>query len=274
LFFGPACDMARRQSDESRFSVTDQQEAQRGEPESIEAEPQRQPVFNVAPVVVALIGLCAAIYGLLSYLESVDPELYWLVLAKTAFIPLLYSGQFEMDVSAISAPITYSLLHASIAHLAINMIWLLAFGSPLANRMGAARFLLFWVATAVAAAALHYLFHQYDAAPLVGASGAIAGMMGAAARFGFRIDRSVEKPAFSGRPLPIMFVLRLRPVVTFLAIWMAVNLLSGLFGLVPGEEGAIAWEAHVGGFLAGFFGVGAFIPAERQGARGQGFDVG
>jgi membrane associated rhomboid family serine protease len=140
--------------------------------------------------------------------------------------------------------------------------------------MGAARFLLFWVVTAAAAAALHYLFHQHDNVPLVGASGAIAGMMGAAARFGFRIDRSAEKPAFSGRPLPVMFVLRLRPVVTFLAIWMGINLLSGLFGLVPGEEGTIAWEAHVGGFLAGFFGIGAFIPAERQGMRGQGIDVG
>jgi membrane associated rhomboid family serine protease len=225
-------------------------------------------------VVVALIGLCGAIHALQVYLFSLDPEWWAVFLARTAFIPLLYSGQFEIDVFAISAPVTYSLLHANLTHLAINMVWLLAFGSPLANRMGTWRFLLFWVVTAIAAAALHYAFHRYDATPLVGASGAIAGMMGAAARFGFRIDRSAEKPAFSGRPLPIMFVLRLRPVVTFLAIWMVINLFSGLFGLVPGEEGTIAWEAHVGGFLAGFFGIGAFIPAERQGQQGQESDAG
>ena len=254
--------------------MTDQPETQRVEPEPIEVPPPRQPVFNLAGVVVVLIGLCGAIHALQVYLFSLDPEMWAEFLSRAAFIPLLYSGQFEMDVFAISAPVTYSLLHANLTHLAINMVWLLAFGSPLANRMGTWRFLLFWVVTALAAAALHYVFHRYDATPLVGASGAIAGMMGAAARFGFRIDRSAKKPAFSGRPLPILFVLRLRPVVTFLAIWMAINLLSGLFGLVPGEEGAIAWEAHVGGFLAGFFGVGAFIPAERHGSRGPGLDVG
>jgi len=244
--------------------VTDQTDRQQPD-EAAQGEPQRQRAFNIAGVVVALIAICAAIHALLSYLGSTDPEAFWLVLEKTAFIPLLYSGQFGMDLFAITAPVTYSLLHGSVTHLAINMIWLLAFGSPLAYRMGTWRFLLFWVVTAIAAAAMHYIFHQYDAAPLVGASGAIAGMMGAAARFGFRVDRTAERPAFSGRPLPVLFVLTLRPVVTFLVIWMAINVLSGFFGLVPGEEGAIAWEAHVGGFLAGFFGIGAFIPAEKPG---------
>jgi membrane associated rhomboid family serine protease len=253
--------------------VTDHPDAQQPG-ETGEEKPERQPVFNIAGVVVALIAICAAIHALLSYLGSTDPDLFWLVLEKTAFIPILYSGQFEMDVFAISAPVTYSLLHGSVTHLAINMIWLLAFGSPLANRMGTWRFLLFWVVTAIAAAALHYLFHQYDPTPLVGASGAIAGMMGAAARFGFRIDRTAQPPGFRGRPLPILFVLTLRPVVTFLVIWLAINLLSGFFGLVPGEEGAIAWEAHVGGFVAGFFGVGAFIPGAKQPARQAGSGAG
>jgi membrane associated rhomboid family serine protease len=246
--------------------VTDQSDGQQPG-EAAAEEPQHQRAFNIAGVVVALIAACAAIHALQVYLFSVDPELWAEFLGRTAFIPLLYSGQFDIDVFAISAPVTYSLLHASVTHLAINMVWLLAFGSPLANRMGTGRFLLFWIVTAIAAAALHYVFHQYDPTPLVGASGAIAGMMGAAARFGFRIDRSAERPAFSGRPLPIPFVLTLRPVVMFLAIWLAINLLSGFFGLVPGEEGAIAWEAHVGGFLAGFFGVGAFIPTEKPPAR-------
>ena len=64
------------------------------------------------------------------------------------------------------------------------MITTAAFGSPLANRIGALRFVTFWIATSVAAAGLHYVLHMTDQSPLVGASGAISGMMGAAARFG------------------------------------------------------------------------------------------
>lgn len=227
-----------------------------GEPPADE-KPARQPVLNLPGVVAALIGVCVAVHILLVYV--LDPETAEWVFVRTAFFPLLYSGQFHPDVFFVTAPLTYSLLHASILHIAINMIWLAAFGSPLANRIGVVRFLLFWAATAVAAAALHYVFHRYDPTPMVGASGAISGMMGAAARFGFRIDRTNDRAAFSGPALPVFVVLRMRPVLTFLAVWMAINLATGLIGLVPGESN-IAWEAHVGGFLAGFFGVGYFIP--------------
>ena len=101
-----------------------------------------------------------------------------------------------------------------------------------------------------------------DQAPLIGASGAISGMMGAAARFGFRIDRSHGRAAFAGAPLPIVECLRSRSVVTFLAIWMVINLVTGLVGFAPGVDDQIAWEAHVGGFLAGFLGIDWFV---RQG---------
>ncbi len=256
-------DHATEPFDGNFLAVTDQPvEQPPAEPGA--AKPARQRVFNLPRVVVALIAACAAIHGLQVYLLSLDPDMWELVFYKAAFIPLLYSGQFEMDVFAITAPLSYSLLHASLPHLAVNMIWLAAFGSPLANRMGASRFLLFWAVTAIAAAALHYVLHQYDPSPLVGASGAISGMMGAAARFGFRVERNGDRPAFLGPPLPVLVALSMRPVVTFLAVWMAINLVTGLAGFVPGQEGSIAWEAHLGGFLAGFLGVGAFIPVRPR----------
>ncbi len=152
---------------------------------------------------------------------------------------------------AFTSPVTYSLLHGGIAHLAVNMIWLAAFGSPLANRSAPLRFVLFWVATSIAAAGLHYMLYMTSQAPLIGASGAISGMMGAAARFGFRIDRSSGRPAFGGPVLPISTVFRMRGTVAFLAVWMVINLVTGLVGFVPGEESQIAWEAHIGGFVVG-----------------------
>lgn len=226
------------------------------------SQPRRKPVFNLPPVVLAFIALCVAVHAIRVYVLTVPQDLELLV--RTAFIPIRYSGQFPIDFYAFTSPVTYSLLHGGIAHLAINMIWFAAFGPPLANRMGWARFVAFWAATSVAAAALHYVLHSSDHAPLVGASGAISGMMGAAARFAFRIDRSESRVAFRGEVLPVSLVLRSRGVLTFLAVWMVVNLVTGLIGFTPGSDDQIAWEAHIGGFLAGFFGISVFDrrPAE------------
>ncbi len=219
---------------------------------------RREPVFNLPPIVLFFIAVCVVIYVLQFHVLSM--QLDYELLVRAAFIPIRYSGDFPIDTYAFTSPVTYSLLHGGFAHLAINMVWLGAFGSPLANRLGPARFVLFWVATSIGAVALHYVLHMNDQSPLVGASGAISGMMGAAARFGFRIDRRSGHSAFGGPVMPIADVLRSRGVVTFLAVWMVINLVTGLVGLAPGEASQIAWEAHIGGFLVGFFFISAFDP--------------
>ena len=223
-------------------------------------EDERQPVFNIPAVVVALSAACVIIHLVRLYVLSVDQDIG--LLLRAAFIPIRYSGQFDLDIYAFTSPLTYTLLHGSGVHLAVNMIWLAAFGSPLANRLGIGRFLLFWAVTGVAAAATHYALHMVDQSPLIGASGAISGMMGAAARFGFRASRRAGRSAFDGPLLPASMALRMRPVVTFLAVWMAINLVTGIVGLGEGAD-RIAWEAHVGDFVAGFFGIGAFVPRRR-----------
>ena len=231
----------------SPVSQPDQTEPPGGQ---IPPPPPRERAFNMPAVVVAFIGICVAIHLVRSYLLTVEQD-FWVIL-HFAFIPLRYSGEYALDVFAFTGPWSYSLLHGGLAHLTINMIWLAAFGSPLANRIGAARFVLFWLVTSLAAVGLHFVLHRYDAVPLVGASGAISGMMGAAARFGFRVDRRAATPAFEGDVLSIPAVFRSRTVVTFLAVWMVVNLVAGLGSGTAGSGGAIAWEAHIGGFLAGF----------------------
>lgn len=221
------------------------------------AEPERrEPMFNMPPVVLGFIAICVAVHLVRVYLLDLDQDTWLLV--RTAFIPIRYSGQFDLDFFAFSSPFTYALLHGGMAHLAINMVWLAAFGSPLANRIGALRFVLFFAVTGLAAAALHYAIYPNSQAPLVGASGAISGMMGAAARFGFQIDRSSGRPAFAGALEPFATVFRSRTVMTFLGVWMVVNLVTGLVGFAPGIDSSIAWEAHIGGFLAGFFGIRFF----------------
>ncbi len=220
------------------------------------ATASREPVFNLPTVVVALIAICSLVHIVRLYALSAAQDFQLIV--RAAFIPIRYSGGFELDIYAFTSPVTYSLLHGSFMHLVINMVWMAAFGSPLAHRLGPSRFLVFWVFTAAAAALLHYLLHTMDPTPLVGASGAISGMMGAAARFGFRVDRHSGKPAFVGELMPVTAVFRSRAVVAFLIVWMVVNLVTGLVGFAPGEVNAIAWEAHVGGFFAGFLCIGWF----------------
>jgi membrane associated rhomboid family serine protease len=217
---------------------------------------RREPAFNIPGVVLVFIALCVGIHLVRAYLLS--PHQDFGVILAGAFIPARYSGGYLLDWPAITSPLTYSLLHGGMAHLAVNMIWLAAFGSPLASRIGAVRFVLFWCATTLAAVALHYVLHMNSAVPLVGASGAISGMMGAAARFGFRSSRGAGRSAFQGRMLTIPEALSSRTVVTFLAVWFVINLAMGLASGVPGVDGAIAWEAHIGGFLAGFLAVRFF----------------
>ncbi|HTV68482.1 MAG TPA: rhomboid family intramembrane serine protease [Rhizobiaceae bacterium] len=242
---------------EGEASAASEEAPEAAATESAQAEQRREPVFNVPAIVIAFIAICAAIHLVRVYLLTDEQNLTLLVYA--AFFPIRYSGQFDLDIFAFTSTVSYSLLHGSVAHLAINMVWLAAFGTPLANRIGAVKFCLFWLLTAFAAAALHYVVHMDGQAPLVGASGAISGMMGAATRFAFRIGRTDGKSAFMGTPLPVLECLRYRTVVTFLAVWMAVNLVTGLVGLGAAGDASIAWEAHIGGFLAGFFGVTYFV---------------
>ncbi|TIT89914.1 MAG: rhomboid family intramembrane serine protease, partial [Mesorhizobium sp.] len=151
-------------------------------------EPRREPVFNLPPIVLAVIGICAIVFLLQQYVLNDTQQMT--LLYDGAFIPVLYTGQYGFDWFLFTRPFTYAFMHGGFAHIAINMIWLAAFGSPLANRLGATRFAVFYAATGLASVALFWAMHPYGEMPLVGASGAISGMMGAAARYGFRIDRS------------------------------------------------------------------------------------
>lgn len=229
--------------------------------ETDDAPRGREPVFNLPAIVILIVVACVGIH-LLRDLVLTDRQDFGLIL-RAAFIPLRYSGEFELDVWAFVSPVSYSFLHAGYAHLLVNMIWLLAFGSPLANRLGPVRFVAFWIATTLAAVLLHYVLHAGEPIPLVGASGAISGMMGAAARFGFRIDRAARHSAFSGPVLTIGQALSSRIVLSFLGVWMLVNLIAGFGYLTPDIAGSIAWEAHLGGFLAGFLLIRMFDPMDR-----------
>jgi membrane associated rhomboid family serine protease len=190
-----------------------------------------------------------------------------------AFIPARYDPSVMPDVvwpgglpADIWTFVTYAFIHGNIAHLLFNSIWLLAFGSPVARRFGPVRFLIFMAFTAAAGAGMHLLTHYGELLPMVGASAAISGAMAAAIRFAFQqggplgfwrdADGAYRVPAAD-----LLTSLRDKRVLAFLAVWFGVNFLFGVWSFfMVGLEQAIAWQAHIGGFLAGLFGFSLFDP--------------
>ena len=180
-------------------------------------------------------------------------------------------GRFVLDQGGVQpwTVLTYGLLHADWAHIGLNGLWLLAFGTPVARRLGTARFWLFLGAASVAGALVHYATHPLDLTPVIGASAAVSGCMGAALRFMFQparpvtdilgfADRDRIEPA-EAAIMPFSAMLRDRRVVTFLIVWFLTNLVFGLVSQPLGlTSGAIAWEAHIGGFLFGILALPVF----------------
>jgi membrane associated rhomboid family serine protease len=173
--------------------------------------------------------------------------------------------------------VTYSLLHANLTHIVFNVLWLLPFGSALARRFGALRFYLFMAVTAAAGALAHLLTHEHAIAPMIGASASVSGTMAAAIRFAFvrgsflSFNRGDAEAAAKVPALSLSRALRDGRVLAFLTIWFGVNLIFGIGSIAIGADGAsVAWQAHIGGFLAGLVLFSLFdpVPRERRHAAG------
>jgi membrane associated rhomboid family serine protease len=224
---------------------------------------KREPLFNIPSVIVTLLAVLALIHGVRTMLLSDDQDIW--VLLNFAFIPARYDasvvlggvlpGGFGADVWTF---VTYSLLHGSWMHLGVNGVWLLAFGSAVARRFGVLRFLSFFAVTAAAGAAMPLLTNAGSQAPMIGASAAISGAMAAAMRFAFQRGgplgslRGDDDAAFRVPAIPLSGVLSEARVLVFLAVWFGINILFGLGSQsITGGDEVVAWQAHIGGFLAG-----------------------
>src|SRR5215468_6041364 len=167
--------------------------------------------------------------------------------------------------------VTYSLLHANLSHLGFNVLWLLPFGSALARRFGAFRFFLFMAVTAAAGALAHLVTHEHAVAPMIGASASVSGTMAAAIRFAFvkgsflSFNRGDAEAAAKVPALSLSHALRNPRVLAFLAVWFGINIIFGLGSIAIGTDGAsVAWQAHIGGFIAGLVLFSLFDPVPRE----------
>jgi membrane associated rhomboid family serine protease len=258
---------------------------------SFGSAPRREPIFNIPSVVVLIVAALLAIHGTIEWLDAARADS---IIVEFGFIPGRVTLAFASDKLAqllaranidsqalqqaaiirqyhlwqggakLWTMLTYAGLHGSWTHVGLNCVWLVAFGPPVARRIGAPRFLGLFCVTAIAGALSHYAVNPMDFSPLIGASAADSGLMAAAARFMFQPGAPLGSPGgYSSSagaldydpPAPgVRALLRDRRAVLFIVIWLATNLVFGAgaesFGL---SEGPVAWVAHVGGFAAGFF---------------------
>jgi len=154
---------------------------------------------------------------------------------------------------------TSMFLHGGLLHVASNMWTLWIFGDNVEDRMGRLRYVLFYLLCGLAAGLLHWLTNTSSTAPTIGASGAIAGVLGAYLRWypGAKVLTLI--PIFF---YPLFVEL---PALVFLGFWFVSQLFSGVVALgMPTNVGGVAWWAHVGGFLAGMGLCGWFARSDFQ----------
>jgi membrane associated rhomboid family serine protease len=232
----------------------------------------REPLLTLPAALTGYILLLAVIH-LRVFLSSDINK--WIVLVF-GFIPERYDSTLLTDGfpggegAKFWTFVTYSLLHANLSHIGFNVLWLLPFGSALARRFGAARFYVFMAVTAAAGALAHLISYEHDLAPMIGASASVSGAMAACIRFAFvrgsflSFSRNDADAAARVPALSLWQALRDRRVLAFLAIWFGVNIVFGLGSIVIGMEGVVvAWQAHIGGFLAGLLLFSLFDPVPR-----------
>jgi membrane associated rhomboid family serine protease len=226
---------------------------------------RREPMINAPLIVVLTIGLFVAVH---LFVLSTNPDMDARWLLSLAFIPARYDTIEGAALpgapwSAYTSVITHMFVHADWLHLGINSAWMLAFGAIIARRMSALRFIGFWLLCGLGGAGLFYVVNAMAFAPMVGASGAVSGLMGGVFRFLFHAGQYGGFAGAHASPrnvplMPLPEALRNGRVLFALGIWIGINLLFATDLASVIAEGQIAWEAHLGGFLVGFLFIGPF----------------
>ncbi|GLQ57578.1 rhomboid family intramembrane serine protease [Devosia nitrariae] len=233
----------------------------------------REPVFLIPGGVTGLIGVLVAIHLAQGLVLNQESQLQLVNLL--AFLPLRIAAAAEdigLALPLVWTPFTHALLHAGWEHLIVNVAWLAIFATPVARRYGTWPMLAIFFASAAAGAAAFALTDLMTVAYLIGASGGVAGLMGAAMRFIFQPvivgqDPETGERVILGRRLASLSEMMRNPRArVFTLFWVLLNAAIPFLPLLTGQGVQIAWQSHLGGFVAGLLLVGLF---ERRPAGAQ-----
>ena len=198
----------------------------------------RQPIFNVPPITLWLSGVMIAVFAVIHLL----PDSVWgPIINRMAVVPAYfgYLGQLPpLDaLTVVASLVFYALVHVEPIHLIANLGFFLAFGSVCERQYGPRRYTVLLLVTTVAAALVQVAASWGVETTLIGASGAVSGCIAAFCRLAL----ARHDPA--GRRLALNLI----------GFTIIANVLFALVGGgIMGVDAQIAWQAHIGGFLAGF----------------------
>ena len=203
------------------------------------------PSARKAYVTISLIVACSTVF---LWQRSLDASESRRAIAALGAIPavLLGNARLPLDLEWIpryGSLITSMFLHGGWLHLLGNMLYLWIYGDNVEDCMGRARYLLFYCACGIVAIFAQALFDPHSAYPIIGASGAISGVLGA---YLLLFPRAKVLTLVL---LPFFFTALRLPAMLLLLLWFAVQLLSDLASQDGGAS--VAFRAHIGGFLAG-----------------------
>ena len=195
------------------------------------------PTRNFPLITLLAIGVNVWVYFITFFSATVPPDMvfnqyglvpYNLINSPVTEYPAIYSSMF---------------LHAGFWHLAGNMLYLWIFGNNIEDVLGKFRFILFYLVCGTIAALGHIATEPSSVIPMVGASGAVSGVLGAyLVLFPFARVKTLI--------FIVIFITVIRiPAVVLLGLWIALQVLNGI--AVSGGAPGVAWFAHIGGFLAG-----------------------
>jgi membrane associated rhomboid family serine protease len=197
------------------------------------------PTRRVPVVNYMLIALNILVYLFQSMLGSQETALVY----EFALIP--YQVTTRLSLGDITDIFTSMFMHAGLAHIGGNMLYLWIFGDNIEDRMGRGRYIMFYLVGGIVASLTHILTNPTSQIPTVGASGAIAAVLGA------YLVLYPQSKVLTLVPLGFFIRMTMLPAVVVLGLWFVLQFFSGLMSIGGPDVGGVAFWAHIGGFVAG-----------------------
>ncbi len=217
------------------------------------------PLSSTPYVTIAIIALNVVIF----IFELVNPEGIKELVVNYGAIPYsLMTFQSFQPVSPVVTIFTSMFMHGGFLHIAGNMLYFWIFGNNIEDQLGHFKFIIFYLLCGIVAVYAYSMSDPTSLTPMIGASGAIAGILGAYILLFPRAQ--VYTIVFLG-----IFVQVIRlPALIVIGFWAIIQLANGLLTRPMEQGGGIAWFAHVGGFVFGLLLIKLMLPKRRRRGRG------
>jgi membrane associated rhomboid family serine protease len=210
-------------------------------------------IFPFVTIGLIVVNTAVLIVQLLSH-----PDLQQLAFSYGAVPRYLLTFKSTQPIHPAFTVLTSMFMHGGILHLVTNMLYLWIFGNNIEDKLGHIRFTLFYLLCGIAAAFTHAITDPASHTPMIGASGAVSGILGAYLIL-FPHAR-IHTLVFLGFFVQIVRL----PAVFIIGFWIFIQFINGIVSKGFAGQGGVAWFAHIGGFIFGFLLIVPLLKTKRS----------